>query len=348
MKLTHGGDVYSKENQGLLDFSANINPLGLPQGVKQALHAAVDACARYPDPLSRTLTEAIGRYEGVAPQKILCANGASALFYQLAAAFAPAVALQPAPAFSEYRQAVEAFGGQMQAVPFALDGEEAVPPAFFQAIAPPVSLVFFCNPNNPTGQVVSREQIEEMAIRCAQIGALLVVDECFMDFVQNKLACTAKPLLEAYPNLVIIKAFTKIFAMPGVRLGYALFASPKVKEKLARCGQAWGVSTFAQKAGVAAAKEQDFVEKTVLYVAKERAFLQKGLHAVGWTVFPGAANFLLLHAQTQENVGQKLHERGILVRDCANFETLSKGYIRVAVRTHAENVQLLAAMEGLF
>ena len=175
---------------------------------------------------------------------------------------------------------------------------------------------------------------------------MLVVDECFMDFVlSGEKHCSAKSLLVGYHNLIILKAFTKIFAMPGARLGYCLTSSRQLIEKLTRSGQPWSVSVFAQAAGAAAAKELAFVEKSRRFVETERTFLLEELSRLGLRVFDGAANFLLFRTSEIFDLRGRLLRQGILIRSCANFEGLDGSFYRIAVRKHEENDTLLRAME---
>ncbi|MFT9076801.1 threonine-phosphate decarboxylase CobD [Ethanoligenens sp.] len=346
MELNHGGDVYSAENTGAVDFSANINPLGLPKSVKQTLETAAADCVHYPDPLCRELRAAIGAYEGVAAENVFCAGGAAEILYRIAWALRPRRALVASPTFSEYRLAVACTGGEVCTCPLHEEMDFAPGEDFIACIDGSVDLVFLCNPNNPTGVVVGREFVQKTAEKCARTGATLVVDECFMDFVRGgEENCSAKPLLSDYENLLVLKAFTKIFSMPGVRLGYCLTANRQLIEKLALCGQPWSVSVFAQAAGAAAAKELAFVAESRRFVEKERAFLCTGLSGLGLRVFEGTANFLLFRASGVSDLRERLLRRGYLIRNCANFDGLDDNFYRIAVRTHAENSGLLRALE---
>lgn len=346
-KLNHGGDVYSAENAGTVDFSANINPLGLPESVVQAIRDAAKDCVHYPDPLCRSLRAAIGAYEGVPADSIFCAGGAAEILYRVASAIRPRRVVLPAPAFSEYRFASESVGAEVCAVPLKEETGFLVGDDFLEHIDSSIDLVFFCNPNNPTGAVVRRGFIEKIVRRCAQSDAVLIVDECFMDFVRGgEVFCSAKPLLAAYNDLLVLKAFTKIFAMPGVRLGYCMTSNRQMIDRLARSGQPWSVSVFAQAAGVAASKERTFVEGSRVFVEKERGFLAAGLSRLGLRTFGGAANFLLFKAPEISDLKEKVLRRGFQIRSCADFEGLDSYFYRVAVRTHEENVGLLRALEA--
>lgn len=348
MELLHGGDVYSAENRGAVDFSANINPLGLPQSVRVALCGALDDCGRYPDPLCRSLRTAIGKFEDVPPENIFCSNGASEILYRIAWAFRPRRALLTAPAFSEYRQSAQSVGCDVRLCNLREETGFAMEKEMISLIDETIDVVYLCNPNNPTGLTIGRDFVEKIAFRCRQIGALLVVDECFMDFVLDVVqTSSAKPLLQNYDNIILLKAFTKIFAMPGVRLGYCLTYNQKTIEKLNYCGQPWSVSAFAQAAGIAAAGEVDFIRESCEYVQKERETLKSALSSCGLKVFDSMANFILFRAEGIYDLKEKMLQKGYLIRSCSNYDGLDGSFYRIAVRTRKENQGLIKSLEAL-
>ena len=214
----------------------------------------------------------------------------------------------------------------------------AVTDAFCAAIRPGVDMVFLCQPNNPTGQLTALPLVEQILHRCAACGTLLVVDECFLDFLPDHALHTAKGLL-GEGNLVILKAFTKLYGMAGVRLGYALSADTALLEQMQACGQPWGVSSLAQAAGLAALEETAYVEKVRALIAEQRPRLTDGLRALGLRVLDGKANYLLF--QAPETLGEALRQRGAVLRSGANYPGLGPGWYRTAVRTGPENEQLL-------
>ena len=203
-------------------------------------------------------------------------------------------------------------------------------------------MVFLCQPNNPTGQVANRALMQKILEQCQAVGAWLAVDECFLDFLQQRDALTAKPLLQTAPNLVILKAFTKLYAMAGVRLGYALCANTALLAKMQAAGQPWGVSSLAQAAGAAALRETAYADAVRALIADQRPRLAAGLRALGLQVIEGSANYLLFRAP--ETLGAALQQRGVCLRSCGNYPGLSAGWYRTAVRTAPENEQLLQTM----
>ena len=345
MELVHGGDwagYRARFGHDALDFSANVSPLGLPQGVADAIVAALPTADRYPDPLCRELRTALSRAEQLPEPWILCGNGAADLIYQLVWALKPRRALLPAPTFAEYAAALESVGCEVKRKTLHEADDFAVTEAFVQAVNQSIDLVFLCQPNNPTGQITPPELVQRLVRRCADCGAVLVVDECFLDFLQQRDALTAKPLLQTAPNLVILKAFTKLYAMAGVRLGYALCANTALLDKMQAAGQPWGVSSLAQAAGAAALRETAYADAVRALIADQRPKLAAGLRALGLQVIEGSANYLLFRAP--ETLGAALQQRGVCLRSCGNYPGLSAGWYRTAVRTAPENEQLLQTM----
>lgn len=338
LRYEHGGDVYG--NPGVrLDFSVNTNPLGMPEGAKRALEEGVEGFARYPDPRCRALASALAARHGVEEGMLAFGSGAADLIFRLCAMLRPKKALVLAPTFSEYGRAVALFGGL--AVEHRLAEAEGFAPGedLPGRITDDVDMLFLCNPNNPTGRLADAALIRRAADRCAQRGVLLVLDECFIDFTRGE---SMLPWLNDYPNLVLLRAFTKIYALAGLRLGYALCADEGFMERLRAFGQTWGVSGPAQAAGLAALADAGFLARTRLLVEAERAFLAESLRALGLTAYPSDSNFLLIKSETP--LYEKLLARGILVRNCANFAGLDERFIRVGVRTRRENEELIRAI----
>ena len=336
--LVHGGDWagYSEEyGTQPLDFSANVSPLGVPQGVKQAIAAAAETADRYPDPLCRSLCRKLASHEQVPESYVLCGNGAADLIFRAVLAKKPKKALLPAPAFAEYEAALTACGCQVEYY-FRLDE------GFLQAIVPGIDMVFVCEPNNPTGVSSPREFLLRVAEQCSRCGALFMLDECFGDFLEEPEVHTLKNSLSEFSNLIILKAFTKLYAMAGVRLGYALCANGELVEKMRQTGQPWAVSSLAQAAGEAALDETAYVESVRRMVMEERPWMMEQLTNLGLRVVPGEANYLLFRCPVP--LIRPLCQRGILLRSCSNYHGLDENWYRTAVRTHNENIRLIQAL----
>ena len=298
MQLVHGGDWagYRAEfGRDPLDFSANVSPLGLPEGVARAITAALPTADRYPDPLCRELRAKLALHEGVPAEQILCGNGAADLIFRLVWAKKPRRALVTAPTFAEYATALESVGCTVERFFLREQEDFAVTDAFCAAIRPGVDMVFLCQPNNPTGQLTALPLVEQILRRCAACGTLLVVDECFLDFLPDHALHTAKGLL-GEGNLVILKAFTKLYGMAGVRLGYALSADTALLEQMQACGQtAAPPDGWAAGAGPAGAGRQGKLPAVSGSGDAGRSLAAKGCCAAQLCELPRAGPRLVPH-----------------------------------------------------
>ena len=351
-EYTHGGDIYDENGyvkENITDFSASINPLGIPEGAAEAAKSAITRSDVYPDSDCRLLRAKLGEFEGVDKSNILCLAGASDVLFRLVYAVKPQKALVAAPSFSDYERAGRAAGAEI--IYYArkkennFNIEKDIAPLIFSASP---DIVFICNPNNPTGNLTDMELMEEMASECEAAGSILVVDECFLDFAESSRIRSAKALAERYKNIVVLKAFTKIFAMPGLRLGYAICGDTKLISRIRFCGPDWAVSNVAEKAGLAALEcAGEYIADTREYVKKERGYISGELESAGMTVYPAHANFIFFHCPREIDLCAELKKQGILIRDCANFAGLGPGYYRCAVLSRQKNRLLAAALKGV-
>lgn len=341
MKGIHGGDIY--RNQVLMDFSVNVNPLGMPQAVVRALHEAVESCGVYPDITAEKLKAAVSEMLGVPKEWLLFGNGASELFMAVVHALKPGRAVIPVPSFYGYEHAARAGGGEI--LYYVMTEENAFLPGedLFDMLTEEIDLLFLANPNNPTGALIKEEELKALLQHCREKGIYVVLDECFIEFCAG--AVSMLSVIEQFENLILIRAFTKIFALPGVRLGYLVCKNQRLLEDVLNQLPEWNLSVFAQEAGCVCAKQQAFVKETVEYVQREREFLMEHLQRLGFRVFQGEADFLLLWSE--KPLYERLLEYGILIRDCKNFRGLTEGYYRIAVRTREENKKLLERLEKL-
>ena len=349
MTYGHGGDIYSYSGgRVLLDFSSNINPLGLPPAVEKAFQASIGACTVYPDPHCRAISEKIGEYENVPSESILCGNGAADLIYRIAYGLKPKKALLFAPTFSEYEQAVRQSGGAVYYYDLREENEFVPERDFLQMLdSTQPDIVFFCNPNNPTGKTVSKALMTETAVWCQDNNAVLVIDECFLDFVRNRKALSMIGETEKNPNIIVLKAFTKFFAMAGLRLGYLICGSAALRKKIWEAGQPWSVSGVAQLCGAAALSDKAYIEQTQNLIPRFREDLQAELEKMPLQVYSGAANYIFFRTTVPE-LDQKTAARDILIRNCANYHGLCEGYYRVAVKSAEDNRKLIQTMQAIF
>ena len=357
----HGGDVYAEDKRPI-DFSVNLDPLGMPEAVLKAAQKAAAEELSYPDPFCRKLTAALsGRY-GVSAENILCGNGASDLLLRLCAVIRPKKVLVPRPGFSEYERCASLYGASAQyydvlgKTSSQVTGEIKkiltwAPPDCAQTLAATApQMLFICRPNNPDGGMISAEQVADIAGLCERIGTLLVVDECFLEFTENR---SAAEFTKDYRTLVIVNAFTKTYSMAGLRLGFMFCSDAELLDKTYSFASPWSVSAPAQAAGIAACKETEFLQNAREFVRTQRNYLQKNLTDLGFKVFPSEANFLLLkepewlHKEGSKGARELLAERGIKVRDCRSFAGLDDTYIRIGVRTEEENKALIEALRDI-
>lgn len=338
--VIHGGDIYAY-NKNVLDFSSNISPLGLPQAVYEAGCKALKHSAVYPDRYCSSLVSALAESEAVSPQNIICGNGAAELIYNIVLALKPQNALITAPTFSEYAAACATVGTKVNYHFLYEKNNFTLTDSILDDITDKTDIVFICSPNNPTGQCAAAELMDKTAESCAKHNAILVIDECFMPFVKNSEKYTSKPLLNKYNNVVILKAFTKIYAMAGVRLGYAM-ADKALVSKQAEVRQPWSVSSVAQAMGEAALGCGEIPAQAAEYTEKERLWLLHELRSMGIKCFDSQANFILI--KHKKGLKEQLLKQNILIRECADFVGLNDEFYRIAVKTHSENMRFAAAL----
>ena len=336
-KNPHGGDIYFRDI--VLDISSNINPAGMPENVKQAIRESADDCERYPDAYCRQLRKCISAAEGVPEDCIICGNGAAEMIYAYACSLGrERPALIVSPTFSDYQEALRA--ADVETKHYLLketDGFRLTEDILENDLCS-YSAVFICTPNNPTGIAVEPELLRQMAAT----GARLFIDMCFLDLTDHPDRYGIPQLLEQYPGVTVLRAFTKSYAMAGVRLGYAMSTDSEMLERMSSRTQCWNVSSIAQKAGIAALRCTNWLKESVRTISSERKRITESLKDLGVEVWPGEANYLLLRTDTE--LYDEMLKHRILIRDCSNYRGLGKGYYRIAVRTEEENDLFLNAL----
>lgn len=344
----HGGDIY--RNQICHDYSVNLNPLGMPREVREALLYSIDGWGRYPDPRCEKLKEALAVHHKVNVSQLICGNGAADLIFQAVQALKPKKALLLAPTFSEYEKALQAMGTVCSF--FSLSEKKDFSPDMDQlchAVTEDLDLVFFCNPNNPTGSVVERKQVERLARACGEKGVRFILDECFCDLLEQPERVSMVPLTDKYPGMFILRAFTKTYAMAGLRLGYGVCSDEEFISRMEQARQPWSVSVPAQVAGEAALNGEEYLQQARSLIAGERIFLRAGLECFGYKVYDSAANYLLFYNRAEAchsdfsagHLWEMCRKRGVLLRDCSDFRGLGIGFYRVCVGRREENRLLL-------
>ncbi|MBR2742513.1 MAG: aminotransferase class I/II-fold pyridoxal phosphate-dependent enzyme [Clostridia bacterium] len=336
---THGGDIYGEDIE--LDFSASVNPLGAPESVKAAVRRSAERISDYPDPRCRALTEAAAAYEHVKCEHLIFGNGASELIYAYCAAAGPSRAVLTAPTFSEYENALSAAGCEVLRYALKRENGFALDRGFLDYILKNrPDAVFLANPNNPTGRLIDAELLGDIFALCKAQNVRLFLDECFIELSHGGMSMSART--REYGGLFILKAFTKSFAMAGLRLGYAITCDEELLMKMSARLQPWNVSLCAQEAGAAALGEREFLKKSREYIAAERLWMEKKLESLGFWVCPSDANFLLFYGR--EGLSKALKPQRIAIRGCENFSGLGAGWYRVSVRRREDNEKLMRAL----
>lgn len=341
----HGGNICRfAEKLGLpesevLDFSASMNPLGIPDSVTKDLRERLASCRHYPDPDCSRLAALLAKQEGVDRNSIVCGNGSTELIYLIARALRPGRILIPAPTFSEYERASRTTGRAVRIIRHTLKAEDdfVIRPGEFIKRMKGCSLAFICNPNNPTGRVLPADALFEIAGAAKYYACHLVVDEAFIDF------CPEHSVIRSVrdnPYLTVLRSMTKFFALAGFRIGYGVFPR-RLVPLLKECKEPWTVNSVAQRAAEVALKDRRYRESTFRLIGTEKQFLEKGFRKRGLDFFGSDANFYLLKTGKAGLIGKGLAAKGILVRDCSNFAGLDRNYFRVAVRSRKENSRLL-------
>jgi len=349
----HGGDIFGAAKRlgvpvsAIMDFSASINPLGLSPRVRRRLKKELSLVCHYPDQRKADLRSLIASCENIDPESILFGNGATQLLHLIPRHLKPRKALLAQPAFSEYSAALRCAGcriGEYRLEPkrcFQIELNE-----FLRALkneAP--DMLILANPNNPTGAVIPPEMLSAIVDVCHRGRIHFVVDESFIDFTsQPSLARRASQ--QRY--LIVLRSFTKFFAIPGLRIGY-LVAHRSLVEEFSRQQEPWSLNTVAVIAAAESIADSTFREKSLNLIARERQYLSAGLLRLGWLEpYPSEANFLLVRIQhpaiRATDLRRELEAMHILIRDCTDFRGLGQRYIRVAIRSRKENRCLLETL----
>jgi threonine-phosphate decarboxylase len=353
----HGADVFEAADvvglgrEEILDFSSSVNPLGPSKRALEAIKAGFSQIPSYPDSCSTVLREAIAKhYTGINSGNVIVSNGSTELIYLFAEAFMRKgdVALVPAPSFGEYESAIRKTGEKFRYVMLGRDFQ-AEPAKFARAISGKTKIVYFCNPNNPTSILTSPERLAEIIQYALNRDILVFLDEDFLEFVDGEERLSMIGRMGEFPNLFVLRSFTKIFGLTGLRIGYGV-ASEEIINVLMNAKLPWNVNCLGQAAAVAALKDSEHLKRTLDLVREEKEFLLHGLEQIdAFKVYPPDANFIFMNIKksglTAAQLKQKMLRHGILIRDCSSFAGLNEFYIRVAIKTRLENERLLAGFK---
>lgn len=341
MSYIHGGDIYSHRVD--YDFSVNLNPLGMPQSVIEAAQQGVIQSDHYPDVSARALRKAIGEKSGVDMSQILVGSGAAELIYGICYALRPKCGLVAAPGFAEYEAALHCVDAKIQYWNLKEEEEFQVGRGIVSAIEDGVDILFLCNPGNPVGNLIDPQLLYEIAETCEETGTILCVDECFLPFVSKEERYSMLTYIrqKRFDNLIVLRAFTKTYAMAGLRLGFAVSGNSGLLAEVRESLQPWNTSIPAQLAGIQALQEEKYLIRTRTVLEKERKYLKREMEdGLVEKIYPGAANYIFFRCN-QEDLQERLLQQGILIRSCGNYRNLGPGFFRIGIRTHEENEELI-------
>ena len=346
--MIHGGEL--TDNKIIMDYSVNLNPEPCPEQVKAAVMAAADRICEYPDYYQTRVREKVARAETVLsakgvtflPENVIGGNGASELIAAIIRAVAPRKALIVCPCFSGYVHGLNMVSGCSINTYYLREENDFIPDKeFLSMIKPGTDLVILANPNNPTGKAIDEELLLRILDKSREVGAAVLVDECFYRLSDNRSSVSAREYIFEYDNLYVLDAYTKLFSIPGVRAGFCLSAGDNIR-KIADFLPEWNMSVFAQEAAAACAEiaaDTDFIQRSQRTIAAERSFLTEKLTNAGIKVVPSDTLFLL--CKGKEGIFNSMLVAGVLIRDCSNFEGLGKEYFRIAIKQHSSNLEFL-------
>lgn len=353
----HGGNIYEikrRYKKDVIDFSANINPLGLTKAIKREFSKCYRLIPHYPDLEANDLIRQIAKYWSINEENILIGNGSTELIYLIAHAFKPKKALIPAPTFSEYERACK-MSYELRVTSYKLkeknNFEIDIDKFIITMRKEKCDMVFLSNPNNPTGKLLRKNDLLKIAETAKNLKCYLVIDEAFMDFLPDEGKHTFIPEAAKDKRFIVLRSFTKFFAIPGLRIGYMIAHNDLVK-RLRKIQPPWSANSIAQYLAQVLLNNKEYIEKTHRLINKEREFLFKELvNLKELKPYPSVTNFFLVkiidNRIDSTILTKKLINKGIFIRDCSNFKKLNNRFIRIAVRSHKENSKLIKTLREL-
>lgn len=343
----HGGNCLKRD---VIDFSVNINPLGLPRKLSDIISKNTDCVLRYPDPSSEQLKRKLAVLHAVGPENIAIGNGSVELIYLIPRAFKIKKALIITPTFSEYEFAIKSNGSMPLFFNTSEKDDFKIDCGKLAGRLPHCDAFFLCNPNNPTGTILHSDEVLYLSRFSRKHKCLLILDEAFIEFTKESKRTTTISETVKNESLVILRSLTKFFAIPGLRLGYVI-GHKRIIEKIVKLQYPWNVNGLAQLAGEKVLTDKVYMDQTRLFVAKERQYMFKRLGSIkGLKVYPSSANFILCKLQnapiqSSNELARRLLREGIYIRACGNFRGLNDKFFRVAIRKRNDNSRLIDSME---
>ena len=345
--VAHGG-LFSKKgpNSDILDFSSNVTPAGIPKQVKQLLKQQIDKIENYPDISSSDLLSSLARYTKLPTSRLVVGNGAVEIIYNFCNAFLSknTHVLIPIPTFGEYEIAAKLNDSK---VSFFKTMDLTKNLNSFLLKIPKNGCIFICNPNNPTGSLISKKNMLQIIYQAKKQNCMVFVDECFIELVPQSDESIISNI-KKFNNLLVLRTFTKSFGLAGIRIGYAA-SSKYVISILKKIKIPWSVNSLAENAAIIAMNNPSHLTKSNYIIKKEYNFLKNKITTLnGFSYVDSYTNFILIKTkQNSTTIQKKLLQQKILIRDCKNFRGLNNHFIRIAVKSHKDNVKLITALEKI-
>ncbi|MGL5506976.1 MAG: pyridoxal phosphate-dependent aminotransferase [Paraclostridium sp.] len=351
-QLGHGANVedmcreYNKDSKSIIDFSSNINPY-LIKDLDKYLIEGLRECSKYPDIEYTRLKENISEYIGVDSRYIIPGNGATEIIYLLMKSIGGRLAILN-PTFSEYERSAKINNLEVVNLYLSKENDFEINIDYIKDNIDKFDSLFICNPSNPIGKVY---KINELLGLIKKHNKLLIIDETFMEFVGDEDEFTLTKHIHESSNIFIIKAITKFFGMPGIRLGYGVSSNIDIMRKMYELKEPWTINTFADTISNYIFKESEYIESSKLYFVAERKFMIEELGNIKYIkVYQTDTNFILiklLNKEAKELKHKLFINDDILIRDASNFRSLDNSYIRIAIKSHEENIKIIKAIKSI-
>ena len=379
----HGGNIYKvfreKNIKEILDYSSNINPYGIPESLKKRITENLEVLERYPDPDYVELRQKLANLNKVNLSDIILGNGATEIIFLFMKVINPKKILIVSPTFGEYERAVKAVGTSRNSIDLSCSDDnknienKEIEIEYFELkesddfnlnignlkneLEKKYDLLIICNPNNPTGKFLKLAQTEEILKECNKYDTKLFIDEAFIEFLADGMKKSIINTEENKKNLFVTRAFTKFFAIPGLRLGYGMYFDKELEKKISEKKEPWSVNNFAEMAGSTVLDDAEYIEKTLKWIAEEKKYMYEKLNEIsGMKVYETEVNFitgkidekLFSEGLNVKILREKMLEQGILIRDASNFKFLDERFFRLAIKDRASNERVIEAMKEIF
>jgi len=379
----HGGNIYKvfreKNLKEILDYSSNINPYGIPESLKKRITENLEILERYPDPDYVELREKLAYLNKVDMSDIVLGNGATEIIFLFMKVINPKKILIVSPTFGEYERAVKAVGTSRNSIDLSCSDDnknienKEIEIEYFELkesddfnlnignlkneLEKKYDLLIICNPNNPTGKFLKLAQTEEILKECNKYDTKLFIDEAFIEFLADGMKESIINTEENKKNLFVTRAFTKFFAIPGLRLGYGMYFDKELEKKISEKKEPWSVNNIAEMAGLTVLDDTEYIEKTLKWIVEEKIYMYEKLNEIsGIKVYETEVNFitgkidekLFSEGLNVKVLREKMLEQGILIRDASNFKFLDERFFRLAIKDRKNNDRVIETLKKIF